>query len=157
MVPAALSVWLRTFVLSAMMLLAPGRAAETLQPVADAIADEALAAPPLFAGDDARDRTAALLVAVAFRESSFDPFAVSKTGDHGLMQANRRPDLVGDAAGSVALGLVMLRESFRMCRDPIAFYAEGPRGCESDRARRISRDRIALAKWVHGKVLGGLP
>ena len=35
----------------------------------------------------------------------------------------------------------------KMCpAHPLAFYAAGPAGCESARAQRISRDRIAIAQ-----------
>ncbi len=134
------------FVLTAMASLAPGR--EHIEN-ATAIASVVLSEPPLFKGDEDRRRTAALIVAIGYRESSLDNHARSKTNDHCMMQVNQRPDLAADPAKCVRVAMTMLRESMRMCPDaPIAFYAEGPRGCTSVRAQRISRDRMALAKRI---------
>jgi hypothetical protein len=114
---------------------------------ATAIASVVLDQPPLFKGDESRLRTAALVVAIAFRESSFDNRAKSKTADHCMMQVNRRPDLAEDPAKCVRVAMSMLRESMRMCpMHPIAFYASGPGACANERARRISNDRMAIAK-----------
>ena len=91
---------------------------------------------------------ASVFTAVAFRESTFKLDAV---GDHGssvcAMQIhNGSKDLLTDAVACVAKGAEMLRESRRMDRKfPIAFYAEGP-NFTSDRAKRISRDRMAIAR-----------
>ena len=131
------------FILAAMASLAPGRSHITN---ATAIASVVLEEAPLFKGDDSRLKTAALVVAIAFRESSFRNDVTSKTHDSCMMQINRRPDLAEDPAACVRVAMTMLRESMRMCREPLAFYAEGPRGCTSERAARISRDRMAIAK-----------
>jgi hypothetical protein len=43
----------------------------------------------------------------------------------------------------------MLRESLRVCPSvPLGWYAEGPRGCASARAKRISDDRMQIAAWL---------
>ncbi len=137
------------FILASMGVLAPGR--EHVEN-ATAIASVLLAEPPLFRGDDDRRRTAALVVAIAFRESSFRNDVKSKTDDSCMMQVNRRPDLAEDPAKCVRVALTMLRESFRMCPDyPIAFYASGPGACGNARAQRISRDRMAIAKRLAGQ------
>lgn len=132
------------FVFSAMLSLAPGRDHAL---TATAITEVVLAERPLFAHDEERRRTAALVVAIAFRESSFHNDVKSGTDDHCLMQVNRRPDLAGDdPRPCLRVALRMLRESMRMCPQyPIAFYASGPRACGNARAQRISRDRMALA------------
>ncbi len=58
---------------------------------------------------------------------------------------NGSRELLTDPIACVAKGAVMLRESRRIDpSNPIAFYARGPR-YESDEARRISRDRMAIA------------
>lgn len=138
------------FVIAGMLLLAPTRDHRTN---AAAIATAIAAEPALFKDDASKLKTAALIVAVAFRESSFRNDVTSKTHDACMMQINRRPELAEDPVTCVRVGITMLRESMRMCpAHPIAFYAEGPRGCDSPRAQRISRDRIALAKWVASKV-----
>lgn len=103
---------------------------------------------PLFAGDESRERTAALLVAVAFRESSLN---ASITGDGGhsvcAMQIyDGGQALNEDPIACVRTGFRMLRTSIRVDRtNPVAFYARGPRW-DSEGARRISRDRMALAR-----------
>lgn len=107
---------------------------------------------PLFADDADKSKTASLLVAVAFRESSFDIAARSKTGDSCWFQIHGRDDLAEKPEECTRVALTMLRESMRMCPDhPLAFYAEGPNGCTSARAQRISADRMALARWSLAK------
>jgi hypothetical protein len=119
---------------------------------ATAIARVALDEKPLFKGDESRVKTAALLVAISFRESSFHNDAKSKTNDHCMMQINKRPELAEDPVKCVQVAMTMLRESFRMCPEyPIAFYASGPGACTNLRAQRISRDRMALAKRIAGE------
>lgn len=55
-------------------------------------------------------------------------------------------DLVSDPLKCVSAAYRMLQESARACPEhPLAWYAEGPTGCTSERAKRISRDRMALA------------
>lgn len=131
------------WVVAAMAFLAPGRDHTEL---AGAIVTVVASEPPLFRDDETRARTAALLVAVSFRESSFRMGASSSTGDHCALQIHGRPELRADAEACVRTGLAMLRDSFRACPAyPLATYAEGPRGCSSPRAQRISRDRLALA------------
>ena len=126
-----------------MLSLAPGRD-HTAN--AAAIADVVLDERPLFANDESRLRTAALVVAIAFRESSFRNDVTSPQGDACMMQINRRPELTRDPRACVRVAMTMLRESFRMCpKHPIAFYASGPGACTNERAQRISRDRMAIA------------
>jgi hypothetical protein len=149
-----------TWVLAASSLLAPGRQHDEL---ASAIANRVEAEAPLFKNDEDRHRTAALLVAIAFRESSLRAAAV---GDHvggkptsfcafqvnlpwGAKTADgwTGNDLLDDPEKCVATAMKMLRVSVRVCpSSPIAWYAAGPAGCESPRAQRISRDRMAIAQ-----------
>lgn len=135
---------LQAFILGAMTFLAPGRDHSAN---ATAIADVVEAEPALFKGDADKVRTAAIVVAIAFRESSFRNDVVSKTDDYCLLQVNRRPDLARDARACVRVGLAMLRESMRVCpAHPVAHYAEGgTKACSSTRAQAISRDRMAIA------------
>lgn len=139
------------FVLAAMAHLAPQR--EHLE-IGRAIAIAVDDARPLFAADEDRHKTAALVVAIAFRESTFRNDAVSKTDDFCFLQVHRRPDLADDPEACARVGLEMIRVSLRACpAHPLAVYAEGPNGCASPRAQRISRDRFALAarllRFVH--------
>lgn len=137
-------------ILGWMSSLAPGR--DHIE-AATAIATVAIEQRALFADDTDRFRTASLLTAIAFRESSLRNDVTSKTGDSCMMQVNRRPDLASDPTECVRVAVTMLRESMRMCPDhPLSLYAEGPRGCTSSRAQRISRDRMALASRLRREV-----
>lgn len=149
-----------TWVLAASSALAPQRSHDRL---ATAIASRAEAEAPLFKGDEDRKRTTALLVAMAFRESSLREDAV---GDHragkptsfcafqlhlpwGAKSAEgwTGPELVDDPEKCVSAAMHLVRESMRACpTHPLAWYAAGPTGCNSERAQRISRDRLALAQ-----------
>ena len=151
------------WVVAASTLLAPARQHDVRDPLAEAIASRAEAEAPLFKGDDDRRRTTALLVAIAFRESSLRADAV---GDHvagkptsfcafqlhlpwGAKTAEgwTGADLVEDPEKCVTAAMRLLRESMQACPSaPLAWYAAGPSGCESARAQRISRDRVSLAQ-----------
>lgn len=135
-----------------------GRAPDTDQlPTLEAIALVANDEPPLFQGPDDRERTAALLASVAFRESAFRNAAV---GDHGksvcaFQILGGDASLLDDPIACARTAYRMLRTSIAVCRAyPVAWYAEGPKGCESSRAQRISRDRMALAEfaWKRAKL-----
>jgi hypothetical protein len=97
---------------------------------------------------------AALITAIAFRESSFDNTAI---GDHGqsvcAMQIHGGSrSLLGDVGACVRRGTVMLRASKRIDpANPVAFYARGP-NWKRDDARRISRDRVAIARRLLAQV-----
>ena len=127
-------VHLFTIVLAWMLALAPGRDHGAL---AWAVAVNATS-----------ETEAAILTAVAFRESSFRNDAV---GDHGrsvcAMQIfHGSKALLEDPIACVARGAAMLRESRRVDSEhPLALYARGPR-YRSEEARRISADRMALAR-----------
>jgi len=143
------------FVLAAMTQLAPGR---DHAPLAEAIARVVDAEAPIFADDADRRRTAALLVAVAFRESTFHPDAV---GDGGTsfcaFQIHRSSggtrQLLEEPATCAQMGFAMLRTSVRTCAShPVAWYASGPAGCTNARAQRISKDRMTLAAYLVRRV-----
>lgn len=148
---------LDAFVNESMLKVAPDRDHAELR---GAIVRAAEASPPLFVGDTDRHRTSALLVAVAFRESSL---RLDVVGDHGrsfcAMQihdsSGGSPALLTDADACIRKGLAMLRESLRTCpASPVAWYAAGPRGCSSAHAQRISLDRMRLAAWLVRSVDG---
>jgi hypothetical protein len=94
---------------------------------------------------------AALVTAIAFRESSFDNSAVGDSGrSFCAMQIHSSSggsqDLLENPEHCVSRGLAILRQSVRVDRaHPVAFYARGPRW-QSDTAQRLSNDRVALAK-----------
>lgn len=142
------------FVTAAAHLLVPGRDHAALDVAIAARVDAEL---PLFADDADKRKTAAYLVAVAFRESSLRLDAV---GDHGqsvcAFQIGRSSGgttaMLTDADACVAKGFAMLRTSMRLCPAfPLAWYAVGgdaAKACASAHAQRLSRDRIALSKWL---------
>lgn len=90
---------------------------------------------------------AAVITAVMFRESSLRNDAVGD-GGHSVcaMQVYDGPrSMLDEPIACVARGAAMLRESRRVDpKNPIAFYARGPR-YKSDEAQRISRDRMSIA------------
>ncbi len=118
-----------------MHMLAPGRDVDA---IAWAVASVA----------ESREE-AALITAVAYRESGLDNGAV---GDHGqsvcAMQVHGGSrSLLLDVGACVRRGTLMMRESRRIdSTNPIAFYARGPRGYQTEEARRLSRDRVALSR-----------
>jgi hypothetical protein len=144
------------FVLAAMNSLVPHVDHSEL---GGAIARRVDAERPLFAGDEDKRKTASVLIAIAYRESSLRLDAV---GDKGTsfcaLQIHRSsggmPAMLTDASLCVGRAFEILRTSIRVCRaHPIAFYAEGPRGCSSPRAQRISRDRMAIAAGLRARVV----
>jgi hypothetical protein len=149
-----------TWVLAASATLAPGRAHDAFaQAVVSATESEA----PLFVDDADRKKTASLLVAVAFRESSLDLGALGDKRNgratsfcafqiHLPHDGERTrdgytsDDLVSDPEKCVRAAMHMMRMSMRVCpAHPLAWYAEGPAGCGSRRGQAISRDRLAIA------------
>lgn len=137
------------FLLAAMALLAPGRDHARLAGAIDRVVD---AEPPLFRDDADKRRTAAYLVAIAFRESSLRTDAIGDKGRSFCSFQIHRTNggsqaLVDDVDACVRKAFTMLRESARVCPAfPLAHYAEGGTGaCTSARAQRISRDRMAVA------------
>jgi hypothetical protein len=153
---------LLAFVLAAMRILAPDRDHAEL---GAAIAEVVEAEAPLFAEDADRTKTAALVVAVAFREGSLrlrveGDLRGGKPTSFCTMQIHRSSggstELNDDPSACIRAGLAMLRTSSRVCRaHPVAWYAEGPKGCTSPRAQRISRDRLWLARRVLAEVTAG--
>ena len=116
-----------------------------------AVADVITARGPLFKNDVDNRKTVSLMVAVAFRESSLRADAV---GDRGrsfcffqIHDSSGGTDaLVSDPYACVDKAYTMLKESIRIDPEhPIAFYARGP-NYRSEEAKRISNDRMALAK-----------
>jgi Transglycosylase SLT domain len=126
---------------------------------AKAIATVVTAEVPLFTGERGREKTAALMVALAWAESRFNPGAV---GDHGLSvglyqmssanlpspEGYRRADLLGHPIASSEVALHMLRQSFAVCaarplNERVAWYASGDSYCQ--RGQSESRYRMGLA------------
>lgn len=119
------------------------------QELAAAVADGVEKADPLWADDPSKVKTAALVVAVAWRESAFDQKAHSPTDDWCVLQIHGRKDLAENLAGCVRVGIEALRWSLRTCAaHPVAPYIAGAMGCKSERAQRMSNDRMRLAAML---------
>lgn len=142
---------MRSLLLALVSVFSPGNHEDFVEPLATVLESEA----PLFTHDDDKRKTAALMVAIGWRESRFKTDAVSKTKDFCAFQLNRRPDLLHDPEGCARVAVAMVRESMRVCpKYPIAWYAAGGRGCTSAWAHGISNDRTNLARWALWKVGG---
>jgi len=152
----ALTLALLASVTVAMNRLAPKRDNRAL---AEAVAQVVAAEPPIFQDDADRKRTAALVVAVAYRESGLDAAALGDRDKAGrphsfcAMQIHESAGgthaLTTDPKACVAKGLTMLRVSVRTDPShPVAWYARGPR-FRSSTAQRISNDRMWLARKVY--------
>lgn len=146
---SALSSW----VLAAMLHLAPNRDHAAL---ADAIATVIESNSPLFAGDDSKEKTAAFMVAIAYRESTLDMKAV---GDKGrakcafqLWAAPKEATTDPTLCASIAYDRV--KESMRICGSSnyLGVYLAGPKGCKLERAKRMSADRLRIAKDLVARV-----
>lgn len=146
-------------VLSWMLALQPRAVtpwASTYEDTAQAIADVVQAEEPLFAEDDDRVRTAALLVAVGWTEGRFNAHAI---GDHGSAMGEwqihassyapeaARPGYLDDVELQARVALRMLRTSLTACRwrpvdDRLAWYTSGT----CTRGGGASRFRMAIAR-----------
>lgn len=139
---------LATFILAAATFLFPGKDHGAFaQAAANVIESEA----PLFDKDDDRHKTAALIAAIAYRESGFKLDAV---GDHGqsvcAMQIRwGSKDLLTDPEACIRTAMGKLRKSIQACPShPLAIYAGGSLGCTQTKAQRVSFDRVYLSKRV---------
>lgn len=163
---------LQAFLLATMLAWAPPRALAELpyyQEVAHDVADVALAAdePPVFDGADARERTAVLLLSIAYYESGFarDVDQGRRRGDSGravcLMQVQLRAgESLRDRRACIALGLARVRESLALCAreapaDRLGGYVRGH--CRADDPQARLRWRRAETWWsAHGAELAGV-
>jgi hypothetical protein len=140
------------WILSLMTALQPDAPwKDTYQATADAI-DTAVAEQPSLFGDDheGRAKTAAVLVALAWAESTFKPNAVGAGGVRGLYQAGGKGNLT-DPLKASRVALTMLRESFRLCRarpveERLAIYAAGGTSCKEMSARTLEKSRFRVGK-----------
>jgi len=148
---AALSLWILGL-MTAMQPAAPWQA--TYKDTANAIAQVVVAEEPLFEGADGRERTAALMVSVAWFESTFKPGAVGDHGmSHGLYQVQGKGDLL-DPMDATRAALGMMRASMKVCRakpieERLGWYAAGGNDCE--RGLRESRHRVKRAMWLFAR------
>lgn len=125
--------------------------------------------PALFKGDADKHRTMAYVETVAYREgglrmrvhgdcSESKPGEPCKGTPHSFCSLQIHVTIGGseslndDPKACVRFGLRLLRQSMHICPDfPTAWYAvggAGPDACRSDRGKRISNDRMNLAKYA---------
>jgi hypothetical protein len=160
---------LAKWILAAALHLSPNRNHDQL---ADAVSKVIAAQGPLFQNDTNNQKTAALMLSVAFREGSllpgikgdkdkrgnFTSFCTAQIhlpGGAKTLEGWTGDELADDFEKCFTVQHRMLKESMRVCpKHPIAFYAEGKNSetCESNRAQRISNDRMWLAGNLVKKV-----
>jgi len=144
------------WILALMLLVqprAPWRA--SYEATAAAIAQVVEESEPLFQGPLGRPRTAALLVSLAWFESTLKPDAMGDHGQaHGLYQVHGHGELV-DPLEATRVALELVRQSFRACRarpleERLAWYAGGGYDCSSpsSAALRKSRHRVLKGVWL---------
>lgn len=114
---------------------------------------EAAEREPIFDGDDGPERTAALLVALAWFESRFQADAIGDASQSfGLYQISRvhAPALeLVEPIDATTHALRLLRQSMAICAkrpmvERLGWYAAGGPGC--DHAHDKSRHRMQLAQ-----------
>jgi hypothetical protein len=132
--------------------------AETSEAIAQASSEF-----PLFKGEDGPRKTAALLLAIAWYESRFNPTAI---GDHGQsvglfqIQIATAKELHSDVTGNMLLSprdaapiaLAVIRESYRVCGragwdEKLGWYAAGGNGCK-DAGKQKSIHRMHMAERI---------
>ena len=124
---------------------------DTYQATAEAI-DHAVAEQPSLFGDDpdGRAKTAAVLVALAWAESTFKPNAVGHGGVRGLYQIGGKTGMSDPLAAS-RTALTMIRESFRLCSarpvgERLAVYAAGGTSCKNMPEKVLAKSRFRVMK-----------
>lgn len=112
---------------------------------------------PLYERDEYKHKTAAIMVAIGYRESTFKTDAIGDNGNalcaYQLWNTSR--DVLTDSRKCATIALDRVRESMRICgaSNPLGIYASGPRGCSSEKAKRISADRTRLARHTLAEVM----
>lgn len=148
---------LTSWILSLMVAMQPEAPwKDTYASTASAIDQAVHEEEPLFENDPVgREKTAALLVSLAWFESTFRPNAVGGRGRlRGLYQIGGRGDLSDPLRASRA-AIELLRDSFRACaarpvEERLVVYAAGGTTCKEARPAVLkkSRDRVAKARWL---------
>lgn len=140
------------WLLSLMILLqpvAPWRSTfeTTAQAIDKAVAQEV----SLFPGAHGRERTAVLLVSLAWFESRFDTKATGDHGAaHGLYQQHDHGKLE-DPFEATIMAFQQIRISMRACRsrpmeEMLGWYAAGGKDC--NRGLKESRHRVLKSVWL---------
>jgi hypothetical protein len=148
---------LTAWILSLMIALQPTAPwSDTYAATARAIDQVVQEQPSLFTDDlEGRQKTAAVLVSIAWFESTFKPNAVGGGGRfRGLYQVGGRGDQ-SDPVVASRIALTLVRESFRLCaarpaEERLAYYAAGGISCRSVTPDAVakSRYRVLKAMWL---------
>ncbi|AKU95673.1 hypothetical protein AKJ09_02337 [Labilithrix luteola] len=147
---------LTTWILSLMMLLQPEAPwSDTYGATAAAIDQAVHEQPSLFPGEpDGVEKTAALLVSLAWAESTFKPNAVGRNGVRGLYQIGGHGDL-SDPLKASRTAIEMVRDSFQRCAkrplgERLAVYAAGGTSCKDMREETLKKSRYRVMKslWL---------
>ena len=139
------------WILSLMLLLQPDAPwKDDYENVASAI-NEASESKPLFAGDNGKRKTAALLVSLAWFESRFDRKAIGDKGkSFGLYQQQGMGELF-DAKIASMVAVEQIKISFRICsnrpiEERLGWYAAGGPNCQFGLLK--SKHRMLKAFWL---------
>ncbi len=140
-----------SWILSLMLLVQPNAPWKEQYPtIANAIAIVGQDSKPLFSGDKGLEKTAAVLVSLAWFESRFDIHATGDHGrSHGLYQQQGRGELA-DPLEATRVAIETIRQSQKVCSnlgtlEMLGWYAAGGEGC---RGLRESRHRMNKAMWL---------
>ena len=145
---------LTSWILSLMLALQPEAPWSGTYPETASAIDEAVhAQPSLFSDDDeGRAKTAAILVALAWAESTFKPNAVGAGGTRGLFQVAGKGDL-SDPHKAARVALELVRESFQLCKvrpveERLAVFAAGGTSCKDPPADALRKSRFRVWKGL---------
>jgi hypothetical protein len=148
------SAMLTSWILSLMTLLQPEAPWVATYPATASAIEQAVREQPSLFPDDPEGpaKTAAILVALAWSESTFKPNAVGRRGVRGLYQIGAKGDLA-DPLVSSRLALEMVRESFRLCakrptNERLAIYAAGGTSCKDPPAEALAKSRFRVMKGL---------
>jgi hypothetical protein len=146
---------LTSWILSLMIALQPQAPWRDTYPTTASAIDQAVQEQPSLFPDDAdgREKTAAILVALAWFESTFKPNAVAAQGRlRGLYQIGGKGDL-SDPLRASRVALELIRESFRLCHsrpvgDRLAVYAAGGTSCKDPGTEPLKKSRLRVSKGM---------
>jgi len=139
------------WILSLMLILQPKAPwAETYNQTAQAISD-ASESEPLFKGENGKEKTAVLLISLAWFESRFDPNAIGDKGkSYGLYQQQGMGEL-SDPKVATMVAIQQIKISFRVCinkplDERLGWYTNGGPDCEKDKTK--AKHRMLKAFWL---------
>lgn len=140
------------WIISMMVLLQPSAPwKDSYESTAIAITQAVSQETPLFDGIHGRERTATLLVSLAWFESRFDTKALGDHGQaHGLYQQHDH-GVLDEPFMATIIAIQQIRISSRICKskpleEMLGWYAAGGNDC--NRGLKESRHRVLKALWL---------